>query len=112
MRYETLLERTVEEWDDGRGIVQVVSPESGGTRLRFAYYSGGDFVNRPLTLSPSGETADRTAEAVQRLSTIACTFTAEEIAALVEELGEKRVLELSVLVEELGRGRLAEILAD
>lgn len=112
MRYETLLERTVEEWEGGRGVVQVVSPESGGTQLRFAYYSDGDFVNRPLTLSPSGETADQTAEAVQRLSTIARTFTAEEVAALVEELGEERVLELSVLIEELGRGRLGEILTD
>jgi len=113
MRYETLLERTVEEWDDGYGVVQIVSPESSTeNELRFCYYKDGEFVNRPLTISPSADAADRTAEVVTNMASLARTFTPGEIAALVDELGEKKVLELSVLIEELGKSRLAEILAE
>ncbi len=111
MRYETLLERTVEEWEDGYGVVQIVSPEgSDENELRFCYYKEGDFVNRPLTVSPAGDVADRTADVVTTMASLARTFTPGEIEALVEELGEEQVLELSVLIEELGKSRLAEIL--
>jgi hypothetical protein len=111
MRYRTLLEEQVGEWDDGHGVVQIVSPvEDDAPQLRFAYYSDGEFVNRPLTLSPDDETADATAEAVQTMAKLARTFTADEIEALVEDLGPDRVLELAVLVDELGRSRLADIL--
>ena len=44
------------------------------------------------------------------MASLARTFTADEIEALVEELGEEKILELSVLIEELGKSRLAEIL--
>ncbi len=111
MRYETLLERTVEEWEDGRGVVQIVSPEgSDENELRFCYYKEGDFVNRPLTVSPAGDVADRTADVVTTMASLARTFTPGEVEALVDELGEEQVLELSVLIEELGKSRLAEIL--
>ena len=111
MRYETLLERTVEEWEDGYGVVQIVSPEgSDENELRFCYYKEGHFVNRPLTVSPAEDVADRTADVVTTMASLARTFTPDEIEALVEELGEEQVLELSVLIEELGKSRLAEIL--
>jgi len=111
MRYRTLLERRVDEWDDGYGVVQIVNPESTDeTELRFCYYKNGEFVNRPLTVAPSPEVAERTAEVVGTMASIARTFTPDEIEALVEELGADRVLELAVLIEELGRGRLLEIL--
>ena len=111
MRYETLLERTVEEWEDGYGVVQIVSPEgSDENELRFCYYKEGDFVNRPLTVSPAEDVADRTADVVTTMASLARTFTPDEIEALVAELGEEQVLELSVLIEELGKSRLAEIL--
>jgi hypothetical protein len=113
MRYRTLLERRVDEWSDGYGVVQIVSPEGEDeNELRFCYYKNGEFVNRPLTTSPSGSTTAATVEAVETLATLARTFEPDEIEALVEELGEERVVELAVLVEELGRGRLAEILGD
>ena len=113
MRYRTLLEQTVDEWDDGRGVVQIVSPEgSTENELRFCYYKDGEFVNRPLTVAPTAETADRVAETVSTMASLARTFTPDEIDALVEELGRDRVLELAVLVEELGKSRLTEILAD
>ncbi len=111
MRYETLLERTVDEWEDGYGVVQIVSPESSEeNELRFCYYKNGDFVNRPLTVAPGADVAERTGEVVTTMASLARTFTPEEIEALVEELGEEKVLELSVLIEELGKSRLAEIL--
>lgn len=111
MRYRTLLEQVIDEWDEGYGVVQIVSPESTDeNELRFCYYKNGEFVNRPLTLAPSEEAADRTAEVVTTMASLARTFTPDEIETLVEELGKERVLELSVLVEELGRSRLMEIL--
>jgi hypothetical protein len=111
MRYRTLLEEPVGEWEDGHGVVQIVSPvDEDAPQLRFAYYTDGEFVNRPLTLAPDDETADATAEAVQTMAKLARTFTADEIEALVEDLGADRVLELAVLVDELGRSRLADIL--
>ncbi len=113
MRYETLLERTVEEWEGGYGVVQIVSPESSGeNELRFCYYKDGDFVNRPLTVSPDPDVAEQTGEIVTTMASLARTFTPGEIEALVGELGEEQVLELSVLIEELGKSRLAEILAE
>lgn len=111
MRYRTLLEQQIDEWEDGRGVVQIVSPESSdSTELRFCYYKDGEFVNRPLTVSPDPEVAERTGEVVTTMASLARTFTPDEIEALVDELGEERVLELSVLIEELGKSRLAEIL--
>lgn len=111
MRYETLLERRVDEWEDGYGVVQIVSPDSTDeNELRFCYYKNGEFVNRPLTIAPTAEAAERTVEVVETMASLARTFTPEEIAALVDDLGEDRILELAVLIEELGRGRLLEIL--
>ena len=113
MRYNTLLERTVDEWEDGYGVVQIVTPESvDENQLRFCYYKEGEFVNRPLTVTPTAEVAERTGEVVETMASLARTFTADEIEALVEELGEERILELSVLIEELGKGRLLEILQE
>lgn len=111
MRYDTLLEKRIDEWDDGYGVVQIVSPESSDdTELRFCYYKDGDFVNRPLTIAPDTEVAERTGEVVTTMASLARTFTPDEIDALVDELGEEKVLELSVLIEELGKSRLKEIL--
>lgn len=113
MRYKTLLEQTVDEWEDGYGVVQIVTPESSDeNQLRFCYYKNGEFVNRPLTVSPSTDVADRTGEVVETMASLARTFTPDEIAALVEELGEDKILELSVLIEELGKSRLKEILEE
>lgn len=111
MRYRTLLEQRIDEWEDGYGVVQIVNPESTDeNELRFAYYTGEEFVNRPLTVAPTADVAERTGETVTRMASLARTFTPDEIEALVEELGEEKVLELSVLVEELGKSRLADIL--
>ena len=111
MRYQTLLEQRIDSWEDGYGVVQIVTPESSGdTELRFCYYKDDEFVNRPLTIDPTTETAERTVEVVETMSSLARTFTPEEISSLVDELGEERVLELAVLIEELGRSRLVEIL--
>lgn len=111
MRYRTLLEQTVDEWEDGYGVVQIVTPESADeNQLRFCYYKDGEFVKRLLTVGPSAEVADRTGEVVETMASLARTFTADEIEALVEELGEEKILELSVLIEELGKSRLKEIL--
>jgi hypothetical protein len=113
MRYRTLLEQTVDEWENGRGVVQIVTPEGAEeNQLRFCYYKEGEFVNRPLTISPGQETADRTGEVVETMASLARTFTADEIEALVEELGEEKILELTVLIEELGKSRLQEILKE
>ena len=111
MRYRTLVQQRVDEWEDGYGVVQIVSPEgSGRNELRFAYYKNGEFVNRPLTIAPTGEVAERISEVVETMSSLARTFTPDEIDSLVDDLGEDRILELAVLIEELGRGRLLEIL--
>lgn len=111
MRYNTLLECQVDEWEDGYGVVQIVTPESTNTnQLRFCYHKNGEFVNRPLTVSPTEEVADKTSDVVTTISSLARTFTADEIEALVDELGEERIFELSVLIEELGKSRLLEIL--
>jgi capsid portal protein len=113
MRYRTLLERTVDEWDDGYGVVQIVTPESSDeNELRFCYYKNGEFVNRPLTITPAAEVADQTVEVVETMASLARTFTANEIDALVEELGEEDIYDLSVLIEELGKSRLVEILQE
>ena len=113
MRYNTLLEQQVDTWEDGYGVVQIVSPEANDdTELRFCYYKKGEFVNRPLTLAPDADVAEETAEVVTTMASLARTFTPGEIEALVAELGETQVLELSVLIEELGKSRLAEILAE
>lgn len=86
--------------------------DSEENQLRFCYYKEGEFVNRPLTITPSNEAAERTADVVETMASLARTFTAEEIESLVEELGEEKILELSVLIEELGKGRLLEILQE
>ena len=113
MRYRTLLEQTVDEWDDGYGVVQIVTPESvEENQLRFCYYKNDEFVNRPLTVAPTPEVAERTGEVVETMASLARTFTADEIEALVDELGEEKILELSVLIEELGKSRLLEILQE
>jgi len=111
MRYRTLLEQTVDEWENGYGVVQIVTPnDAEKNQLRFCYYKDGEFVNRPLTIAPSEEAADKTGEVVETMASLARTFTADEIEALVEELGKEKILELSVLIEELGKSRLKEIL--
>lgn len=111
MRYNTLIEQRIAEWEAGYGVVQIVNPEgTDETELRFAYYTDGEFVNRPLSVAPTTDVADRTADVVPTMASLARTFTPEKIAALVDELGEEKVLELSVLIEELGKSRLAEIL--
>lgn len=111
MRYRTLLEQTVDEWEDGHGVVQIVTPEdTDENQLRFCYYKDDEFVNRPLTISPSQDAAERTGEILETMASLARTFTADEIEDLVEELGEEKILELSVLIEELGKSRLKEIL--
>jgi len=111
MRYRTLLEQTIDEWEDGYGVVQIVTPESvEENQLRFCYYKDGEFVNRPLTIGPEADTADRTGEVIETMASLARTFTADEIEALVEELGEEKIPELAVLIEELGKSRLKEIL--
>lgn len=113
IRYRTILEQKVEEWDDGYGVVQIVTPESSReNQLRFCYYKNGEFVNRPLTVSPTDEVAERTKDVVETMASLARTFTADEIVALVEELGEDKILELSVLIHELGKSRLKEILEE
>lgn len=113
MRYRTVMEQTVEAWDDGYGVVQIVTPESSQeNQLRFCYYKNGEFVNRPVTLSPSREVAEKTVETVDTMASIARTFTADEIEVLIGELGEDRVMELSILIEELGKSRLMEILTE
>jgi hypothetical protein len=111
MRYRTLLEQTIDTWEDGYGVVQIVTPEeTEDTQLRFCYYKEGEFVNRPLTVAPTPEVAEQTGEVVDTMSSLARTFSPDEIEALVEELGEEKILELSVLIEELGKSRLKEIL--
>ena len=113
MRYRTLLEQKVDEWEDGYGVVQIVTPESvEENQLRFCYYKNDEFVNRPLTVAPTPEVAERTGEVVETMASLARTFTADEIEALVDELGEEKILELSVLIEELGKSRLLEILQE
>jgi dihydroxyacetone kinase len=78
--------------------------------LRLAYYKKGEFVNRPLTVAPTTDIAEQVPEVVPTMASLARTFTPDEIAALVEDLGEDKVLELSVVIEELGKNRLTEIL--
>ena len=113
MRYRTLLEQKVDEWEDGYGVVQIVTPESEDeNQLRFCYYKDDEFVNRPLTVAPTADVADRTSEVVETMASLARTFTADEIEALVDELGEEKIFELSVLIEELGKSRLLEILQE
>lgn len=113
MRYRTLLEQKVDEWEDGYGVVQIVTPQSvEENQLRFCYYKDGEFVNRPLTVTPSSDVAERTGEVVETMASLARTFTADEIETLVGELGEEKLLELSVLIEELGKSRLVEILQE
>ena len=54
MRYRTLLEQTIDEWEDGYGVVQIVTPEDAEeNQLRFCYYKDGSIVNGRLTNSPS-----------------------------------------------------------
>jgi len=113
MRYRTLLEQQVDEWDNGYGVVQIVTPESADeNQLRFCYYKDDEFVNRPLTVAPTAEVADRTGEIVETMASLARTFTADEIETLVDELGKEKILELSVLIDELGKSRLLEILQE
>ena len=74
MRYNTLLEQMADERDDGYGVVQIVTPEgTDENQLRFCYYKGGEFVNRPLTITPSAETADRAGEAIDTMASLART---------------------------------------
>ncbi|MCY4729958.1 hypothetical protein KY092_05220 [Natronomonas gomsonensis] len=111
MRFRTLLDQPIDTWEGGYGVVQIVTPEeTDHTQLRFCYNKDGEFVNRPLTIAPTPEVAEQTGEVVDTMSSLARTFSPDEIEALVEELGEEKILELSVLIEELGKSRLKEIL--
>jgi len=114
VRYETLLEVELAEWDAGHGALQIVKPgDTDEARLRFCYFNeDGKFTNRPLTLSPDEATVDRTTEMVENLGYVARTFEPDEIRELVETLGEDRVIELAQLVDTLGEARLADILDD
>ena len=99
MRYRTLLERQIDEWDDGYGVVQIVNPEgTDDAELRFAYYKNGEFVNRPLTVAPSAEVAERTAEVVGTMASIARTLTPERL----RERGPGEVLDV-VVAEQVRR---------
>lgn len=89
MRYTTLLEHDIYEWGEGRGIVQIVSPESSSeTKLRFSYYENGKFVNRPLTMSPSEDTAERTGEIVETYGEsrahLNCNYRIEPIVSVID----------------------------
>lgn len=104
MRYRTLLEQQIDEWDDGYGVVQIVNSEGATeTELQFAYYKNGDFVNRLLTSAPTPEAAARTEKVVGTMSSLVRTFTSDEIDALVAELGEEEILDLSVLIDDSAR---------
>jgi len=92
------------------GRADLSPAETDRNELRFCYYKEDNFVNRPLTIAPAAEVAERTGEVVETMASLARTFTADEITALVEELGEAKVLEFSVLIEELGKSRLKDIL--
>ena len=72
----------------------------------------GGGVGTTQTMSPSQDAAERIGEIVETMASLARTFTADEIEALVEELGEEKILEPSVLIEELGKSRLKDILED
>lgn len=111
-RYETLLEAEIDDEEDGRGVVQVVTEsESDENELRFCYYNEeGRFTNRPLTLSPDPDVLERAGELIENLGYVARTLEPAEIESLVAELGEERVMELAQLIETLGEARLAEML--
>jgi hypothetical protein len=65
-------------------VVQIVTPEdTEENQLRFCYYKDGEFVNRPLTITASEGAADRTGGVVETMVSLARTFTADEIEALV-----------------------------
>ena len=49
-------------------------------------------------MSSSGKDAEQTDEVAERIASLAQTITANELEALVEELGEEKILELSVLI--------------
>lgn len=59
-----------------------------------------------------GKVAEQTTETVEAMAGLTHTFTADEIDALVEELGEEKILELPVLIDDLGKSRLLEILQE
>ena len=72
MRYRTLLEQKVDTWEDGYGVVQIVTPESTDeNQLRFCYYNDGEFVNRPLTITPTSEAAERAGDIVETMASLA-----------------------------------------
>lgn len=113
-RYETLLEAKIGNQDGGYSVVQVVTEsKSRENELRFCYYNeDGRFTNRPLTLRPDEPLLERTSELVENLGYVARTLQPEEIAELVDILGERRVIELAQLIDTLGESRLAEMLSD
>jgi hypothetical protein len=72
MRFRTLLEQKVDEWEDGYGVVQIVTPASEeANQLRFCYYNDGEFVNRPVTIAPDAEVAERTGDVVETMVSLA-----------------------------------------
>jgi len=76
--------------------------------LRFCYYNeDGRFTNRPLTLPPDESLLERTSELVENLGYVARTLQPEEIAELVDILGERHVIELAQLIDTLRESRLA-----
>lgn len=81
-------------------------------QLRFCYYKDGEFVNRPLTVSPAQETAERTGEVVETMASPARILSADEIEGLIKELGEQKILPLSVIIGGLGKSRLSEVLKE
>lgn len=60
MMNRPLLEQTVDKWEDGYGVVQIVSPERADeNELRSCYYKNGEFVNQPLTIALNEDAANK-----------------------------------------------------
>lgn len=62
----------MEEWENGRGVVQIVTPKvADENQLQFCYYKDSKSVNRPLTMSPSQDVAEWTDEIVETMAGLA-----------------------------------------
>jgi hypothetical protein len=62
-----VLGQTIDEWEDGHGGVQIVTPEDAAeNQLRFCYYKEGEFVNQPLRIASTKEAADQPTKSSKR----------------------------------------------